>query len=198
MLNGKCVILYQVTCRGTTTGLLCEPARWSCDNCQGMSDFDSCQSNRTHMDGLHNWKASQVGQDLLWHLTSAYMRCVYGWAGGRYVITRFSRMDSLLNFVTHGAFSPSKMVSRLCKCCCCLPFSLSCLSFAIIWTSFSLSRSSISVSCLSMFSIWFFFSLSSRTYSRLLCDPLRSTVVCSFRDSSVDEVSRVTWKSKQK
>ena len=22
-------------------------------------------------------------QDLLWHLTSAYMKCVYGWAGGR-------------------------------------------------------------------------------------------------------------------
>ena len=35
------------------------------------------------MDGLHNWKASQVVQDLLWHLTSAYMKCVYGRAGGR-------------------------------------------------------------------------------------------------------------------
>ena len=46
-------------------------------------------------------------QDLLWHLTSAYMKCVYGWAGGRacvrYVITKFSRMDSLPNFLTHGA-----------------------------------------------------------------------------------------------
>ena len=35
------------------------------------------------------------------------MNCVYGWAGGRagvrYVITKFSRMDSLPNFVTHGA-----------------------------------------------------------------------------------------------
>ena len=68
-----------------------------------MSDFDSCQSNRTHMDGLQNWKANQVVQDLLWHLTSAYMKCVYGWAGVRYVITKFSRMDSLQNFVSHGA-----------------------------------------------------------------------------------------------
>ena len=28
---------------------------------------------------------------------------VGGWAGVRYVITKFSRMDSLPNFVTHGA-----------------------------------------------------------------------------------------------
>ena len=100
---GKCDILYQLICRGKTTGLSSEPARWSCDNCQRMSDFDSCQSNRTHTDGLHNWKASQVVQDLLWHLTLAYMRCVYGWAGVRYVMTKFSRMDGLPNFVTHGA-----------------------------------------------------------------------------------------------
>ena len=66
--------------QGQTTGLSSEPTRWSCDNCQRMSDFDSCQSNRTHTDGLHNWKASQVVQDLLWHLTSAYIKCVYGWA----------------------------------------------------------------------------------------------------------------------
>ena len=35
------------------------------------------------------------------------MKCVYGWAGERtgvcYVKTKFSRMDSLRNFVTHGA-----------------------------------------------------------------------------------------------
>ena len=31
------------------------------------------------------------------------MKGVYGWAGVRYVITKFSRMDSLPNFVTHGA-----------------------------------------------------------------------------------------------
>ena len=41
--------------------------------------------------------------DLLWHLTSAYMKCVYGRAGVRYVITKFSAMDSLPNFLTHGA-----------------------------------------------------------------------------------------------
>ena len=98
-----CDILYQLICRGKTTGLSSEPARWSCGNCQRMSDFDSCQSNRTHTDGLHNWKASQVVQDLLWHLTSAYMKCVYGWADVRYVITKFSRMDSLPNFLTYGA-----------------------------------------------------------------------------------------------
>ena len=90
----KCDILYQLICRGKTTDLSSEPARWSCDNCQGMSDFESCQSNRTHTDGVHNWKASQAVQDLLWHLTSAYTRSVYGWAGVRYVITKFSRKDS--------------------------------------------------------------------------------------------------------
>ena len=31
------------------------------------------------------------------------MRCVYRWAGVRYVITKFFRMDSLSNSVTHGA-----------------------------------------------------------------------------------------------
>ena len=31
------------------------------------------------------------------------MRSVYEWAGVRYVITKFSRMDSLPNFLTHGA-----------------------------------------------------------------------------------------------
>ena len=42
-------------------------------------------------------------KDLLWHLTSAYMSCVYGWEGVRYVITKFSRMDSLPNILTRGA-----------------------------------------------------------------------------------------------
>ena len=28
-------------------------------------------------------EAAAVEQDLLWHLTSAYMKRVYGWAGGR-------------------------------------------------------------------------------------------------------------------
>ena len=45
----------------------------------------------------------QVVQELLWHFTSAYMKCVYERAGVLYVITKFSRMDSLPNFVTHGA-----------------------------------------------------------------------------------------------
>ena len=31
------------------------------------------------------------------------MMCVYGRAGVRYVITKFSRMDSLPNFLTRGA-----------------------------------------------------------------------------------------------
>ena len=31
------------------------------------------------------------------------MKCVYGRAGVRYVITKFSGIDSLLNFLTHGA-----------------------------------------------------------------------------------------------
>ena len=31
------------------------------------------------------------------------MKCVYGRAGVRYVITKFSRMDSLPNFATYGA-----------------------------------------------------------------------------------------------
>ena len=38
---------------GKTTGLSSEPARWSFDNCQWMSNFDSCQSNHTYTDGLH-------------------------------------------------------------------------------------------------------------------------------------------------
>ena len=42
-------------------------------------------------------------QDLLWHLASDYVKCVHGWAGVRYVIAKFSRMDSLPNFLTHGA-----------------------------------------------------------------------------------------------
>ena len=60
---GKCDILYQLICRGKTTGLSSEPAKWSCD----------------------------------------YVKCVYGWAGVRYIIAKFSRMDSLPNFLTLGA-----------------------------------------------------------------------------------------------
>ena len=46
---------------------------------------------------------AKIVQELLLHFTSPYMKCVYGWAGVRYVITKFSRVDSLPNFVTHGA-----------------------------------------------------------------------------------------------
>ena len=45
---GRCNILYQFKCRGKMTGLSSESTRWSCDNGQQMSDFDSCQSNHTH------------------------------------------------------------------------------------------------------------------------------------------------------
>ena len=34
---------------------------------------------------------------------SFIVNCVYGWAGVCYVITKFSQMDRLPNFVTHGA-----------------------------------------------------------------------------------------------
>ena len=65
-----------------------------------MSDFDSCQSNHTHKDGLHNREAcarSTLPFDI------GYMKCVYEWAGVRYVITKFSLIDSLPNFFTHDA-----------------------------------------------------------------------------------------------
>ena len=45
----------------------------------------------------------QFLQDLMRHLKSAYMKREYGWAGVRSVITKFPRMDSLLNLLTHGA-----------------------------------------------------------------------------------------------
>ena len=47
----------------------------------------------------YGWHTNcQFLQDLMWHFTSAYMKCVHRWAGVRYVITKFSRMDSLPNF----------------------------------------------------------------------------------------------------
>ena len=100
---GKCDILYQLICRAKTTGLSSEPARWSCDKCQRSSDFDSCQSNCTHTDGLHNWlvKLCKIYCDI-WHRLT-WIVCTGGREGVRYVITKFSRMDSLTNFVTYGA-----------------------------------------------------------------------------------------------
>ena len=57
-----------------------------------MSNFDSCQCNRTHTDGLHNKKASQVVQDLFWTfdigLHEACVR-VGGRAGGRTLRHKF-------------------------------------------------------------------------------------------------------------
>ena len=48
----------------------------------------------------HGWIIKcQFLQDLMWHLTSAYMKRVYGWVGIRYLITKFSRMDSLQIFL---------------------------------------------------------------------------------------------------
>ena len=70
-------------------------------------------------------------QDLLWHLTSAYMKCVYGWAGVRNVITKFSRMDSLPHFLTHGAPPRARFARARAPLLCCLSFwmSASCFSF---------------------------------------------------------------------
>ena len=63
---GKCdILLYQLICLGKTTGPSSEPARWSCDNCQRMSDFDSFQCNYTHTDGFHNL-TSVKWQRLTW------------------------------------------------------------------------------------------------------------------------------------
>ena len=49
------------------------------------------------------------------------MRCVYGWvagrAGVRFVITKFSRMDSLPNFLAHGAPPRARARSSVKKRC---------------------------------------------------------------------------------
>ena len=54
------------------------------------------------------------------------MKCVYGRAGVRYVITKCSRMDSLPNFVSHGAplralrareLRYKKLEERICPIC---------------------------------------------------------------------------------
>ena len=39
----KCDMLHRLTCRDKATRVSSEPARWSCDVCQRMPDFDSCQ-----------------------------------------------------------------------------------------------------------------------------------------------------------
>ena len=52
-----------------------------------------------HTDCLQN------GQDSvnLWHLTSAYMQCVYGRVGVRYVITKFSCLHRFQVSLSNGA-----------------------------------------------------------------------------------------------
>ena len=81
---------------GKTTDLSSEPARWSCDYCRRMSDFDSCQFILIRM----AYKVSPRCD--IWHqLTWSVCRVCVG-----YVITKFSRMDSLPNLLTHGAPQP--------------------------------------------------------------------------------------------
>ena len=87
---------------GKTTGLSSKPARWTCDNCQRMSDFLS-DVNLIMLIRMGNITDRLVSSCARSHLTSAYMKCVYGWASVLYVIIKFSRMDSLPNFITHGA-----------------------------------------------------------------------------------------------
>ena len=80
------------------------------------------------------------------------------WVGVRYVITKFSRMDSLPNFLTHGATQARESSAII------IPF-LAFLSISIINSSFNqlnISRLlSVSVSLdltrLLLFSIAFFF-----------------------------------------
>ena len=42
------------------------------------------------------------------------MKCVYGWVGVRYVITKFSWMDRLPNFVTHQGVETSGVERSSC------------------------------------------------------------------------------------
>ena len=82
---------------------------WACDMVmwffQRMSDFVTCQSNQIYTDGFHNWQTSiklcKIYCDI-WHRLKWSV-----YTGGRvvvrYVMTKFSRMDILANFVTHSA-----------------------------------------------------------------------------------------------
>ena len=65
-------------CRGKTTSFSSEPARWSCDNCQRVSDFDSCQFILIRMAYVTDRPVSIFEQAVMWHLTSGYMQWVYG------------------------------------------------------------------------------------------------------------------------
>ena len=69
-----------------------------------MSDFESCQFILIQMAYVTDRLVSIIEQDLMGHLTSAYMWWVYGRSAFvRYVITKFSRIDSLPSSLTHGA-----------------------------------------------------------------------------------------------
>ena len=90
-------MLYQLIYMGKSTGLSSEPARWSCDYCQRMSDFDICQFILIRM----AYKVLISPRSNVTFDISLHEVCVR--VGVRYVITKFSRMDSLPNFLTHGA-----------------------------------------------------------------------------------------------
>ena len=90
-------IYYQLICRGKTTRLSSEPARWSCDYCQRMSDFDICQFILIRM----AYKVLISPRSNVTFNISVHKVCVR--VGVRYVITKFFRMDSLPNFLSHGA-----------------------------------------------------------------------------------------------
>ena len=62
---GKCDTLFQIVCKGKTTSFSSEPARWSCDNCQWMSDFDSCQFILIRMAYITDRLVSIIVQDLM-------------------------------------------------------------------------------------------------------------------------------------
>ena len=79
-------ILHRLTCRGKRTSLSFEPAGGSCDGCQRMPNFDSCQFIFVRMAYITDRVVSIFVQDLLWHLTSAYGRSF-----GR-TQTKFSRI----------------------------------------------------------------------------------------------------------
>ena len=71
--RARAPLLYQLICRGKTTGHSSAPARWSCDNCQRIFDLDSCQSNHTHTDEnitdrlVSSWARSIVTFDIDLH-----------------------------------------------------------------------------------------------------------------------------------
>ena len=91
------VILCQLICRGETTDLSSEPARWTNDYCQRMSDFDICRFILIRMAyKLLISPRSNVTFNISLHKVSVRV-------GVHYVITKFSPMDSLPNFLTYGA-----------------------------------------------------------------------------------------------